>query len=433
MEHRRGIRTEAATGRAARPAPDAVRRTVWSRPVALACALLLWALALPASALGASAAVGIDGRLTYTADAGEANTVAVDVSGSDYVVTDTGTGVQVTPGNGCAPGAGPNQVSCPSMGVTAISVDLGDQNDSVTIAPAITTATSLLGGPGNDVLRGGGGSDSFDGGDGDDQISSRDGVSEQIVCGADFDTVEADSNSAVTDTIADDCEQVTPAVRIDAGPEGTIDTTFATFEFSSPEAGATFECSLDEAPFVACSSPATVARLSEGPHIFAVSAVDQLGNRGTQAARSFTVALPGPPPPPGPTIVSSASGTFPVATPARRLVSFVLIAGRTIKVSRKRRAAIRLNCSGTRDCEGVLQLVTARRVRVGKHRRVVTLATARFRIRAPKSGNVKIRLSKRKYRLVRRMRTVKATIRVMDRDSAGRRRTSERDVVLRAR
>lgn len=45
----------------------------------------------------------------------------------------------------------------------------------------------------------------------------------------------------------------------------------ATFVFSSPTAGATFECQLDAGAFLPCSSPHLV-RVGKGKHTFAVRA-----------------------------------------------------------------------------------------------------------------------------------------------------------------
>ncbi|HEX8704420.1 MAG TPA: Ig-like domain-containing protein [Myxococcaceae bacterium] len=66
----------------------------------------------------------------------------------------------------------------------------------------------------------------------------------------------------------------------------------ATFAFSANETGATFECSLDEAAFSACSSPMKYGSLAEGPHSFRVRAGDAVGNwEATVALHAWTVDL----------------------------------------------------------------------------------------------------------------------------------------------
>jgi hypothetical protein len=82
----------------------------------------------------------------------------------------------------------------------------------------------------------------------------------------------------------------TPATRtwtVDAtGPDTTIltsptsPTNDATgdFTFSSPEATATFQCSVDNAAFTTCTTPFTTAPLAAGTHDFRVRAVDTAGN-----------------------------------------------------------------------------------------------------------------------------------------------------------
>jgi hypothetical protein len=87
-------------------------------------------------------------------------------------------------------------------------------------------------------------------------------------------------------------ETIAPRVTITAGPaQGAviIDPT-PTFKFTSNEAGSTFLCKLDAKPFLACASPYTPkAALSNGPHTFAVRAVDAAGNASVIVKRSFTV------------------------------------------------------------------------------------------------------------------------------------------------
>jgi hypothetical protein len=94
-----------------------------------------------------------------------------------------------------------------------------------------------------------------------------------------------------------------PTTSIDSGPsEGeVIDRRNVTFAFSGapPATIASFECSLDDGPFRSCASPHEIEGLANGPHTFAVRAVDVDGDRDPAgASRSFTVNVPGPPPPP---------------------------------------------------------------------------------------------------------------------------------------
>jgi hypothetical protein len=68
----------------------------------------------------------------------------------------------------------------------------------------------------------------------------------------------------------------------------------ATFEFTSPEAGVTFECSLDGAAFTPCTSPSTFTDLPDGEHTFRVRARDPAGNVDpTPASYTWTVGSGG--------------------------------------------------------------------------------------------------------------------------------------------
>ncbi len=60
--------------------------------------------------------------------------------------------------------------------------------------------------------------------------------------------------------------------------------TSAKFSLAATEPGAAFECSLDEAPFVACSSPVNYENLVGGGHSFKVRATDIAGNTGPASA-----------------------------------------------------------------------------------------------------------------------------------------------------
>lgn len=79
-------------------------------------------------------------------------------------------------------------------------------------------------------------------------------------------------------TFAWTVDTTAPDTTIDAAPDLVSSSSDATFVFSSNEAGASFECSIDSSPFAACPSPSTFAGLSDGTHAFRVRAVDAAGN-----------------------------------------------------------------------------------------------------------------------------------------------------------
>ncbi len=96
-----------------------------------------------------------------------------------------------------------------------------------------------------------------------------------------------------------------PDTTIDSGPSGTVTSRSATFTFSSADATATFECSLDGGGFAACASPDTRSGLGDGSHTFSVQAVNAAGADPTPASRTWTVDTA----PPNTTIDSGPSGT----------------------------------------------------------------------------------------------------------------------------
>lgn len=74
-----------------------------------------------------------------------------------------------------------------------------------------------------------------------------------------------------------------PDTSIDSGPTGVVSGAVS-IAFSSPEAGATFECSLDAAAFAACTSPQQLTP-TLGNHTFQVRAKDALGNADASPAQ----------------------------------------------------------------------------------------------------------------------------------------------------
>jgi hypothetical protein len=76
----------------------------------------------------------------------------------------------------------------------------------------------------------------------------------------------------------------------DSSTTGTVSTSTAMFEFSSTEAGSSFECRVDGGVYLQCSSPHTLLGVEDGTHTFEVRAVDSASNVDpTPASRTWTV------------------------------------------------------------------------------------------------------------------------------------------------
>jgi Bacterial Ig-like domain len=67
-------------------------------------------------------------------------------------------------------------------------------------------------------------------------------------------------------------------------PPANTQSSGATFDLGSNEPGSTFECRLDGALFVSCTTPASYAGLGDGTHTFDVRATDPVGNLDTSPA-----------------------------------------------------------------------------------------------------------------------------------------------------
>jgi hypothetical protein len=90
-------------------------------------------------------------------------------------------------------------------------------------------------------------------------------------------------------------DTVAPQVIFDAAPAGEDNATEALIAFHSSEPeGATFQCSLDAAPVVDCSSPHSLVGLAPGPHSFSVQTTDRAGNTSVPATVTWAVGTAAP-------------------------------------------------------------------------------------------------------------------------------------------
>jgi subtilisin len=76
-----------------------------------------------------------------------------------------------------------------------------------------------------------------------------------------------------------------PSTTLTSGPGAVTKNTTPTFEFTSDDPGASFQCRVDEAAWAACTSPHRTAQLALGSHTFEVRARDAAGNLDATPAR----------------------------------------------------------------------------------------------------------------------------------------------------
>ncbi|MFL5357615.1 Ig-like domain-containing protein, partial [Archangium sp.] len=100
---------------------------------------------------------------------------------------------------------------------------------------------------------------------------------------------DAASNGSDLATVSFMVDATVPETTLGQTPSDPSTSSSTTFTFSSNETGAGFECSVDDAAFTACTSPATFT-LSDGQHTFQVRARDLAGNvDATPASFSWTL------------------------------------------------------------------------------------------------------------------------------------------------
>ncbi|MEZ5061234.1 MAG: Ig-like domain-containing protein [Solirubrobacterales bacterium] len=87
-----------------------------------------------------------------------------------------------------------------------------------------------------------------------------------------------------------------PETSLDLGPVSPTNDPHPSFQFSSGEGSATFECRLDGGTWESCSSPHQYGTsLTDGSHTFDVRALDAAGNAdATPASTTFTVDTDAP-------------------------------------------------------------------------------------------------------------------------------------------
>jgi outer membrane protein OmpA-like peptidoglycan-associated protein/sugar lactone lactonase YvrE len=114
--------------------------------------------------------------------------------------------------------------------------------------------------------------------------------------------------TAVSDALAIRAALAAPVIT--QGPAALTSAT-ATLAFTG-DAGATFECRLDDAAFAACSSPVSYPGLADGTHRFDVRAVDDEDHRSPTSSSTWTLDRT----PAAPANESAPAATTPTPDPA---------------------------------------------------------------------------------------------------------------------
>ena len=134
----------------------------------------------------------------------------------------------------------------------------------------------------------------------------------------------------------------------------------------------------------------------------------------------------------GPAAVVAPADSRPLQPRRIIIESLVLISGRAVKMSRKGVVSIGLQCAGSLACKGRMTITTAAPVK-RRSRKLERLGSARFSIAANKRKNVKVRFSKSKRSLVKKLKRFKAKVVITEVDHRGNQRISSRVFILRAR
>jgi hypothetical protein len=209
-----------------------------------------------------------------------------------------------------------------------------------------------------------------------------------------------------------------PQTSITSGPTGTVRATSATFAFVTTEGGvgSGFECRLDGAGWAPCTTPVSLAGLSQGSHTFRVRARDRAGNvDGTEAVRTWIVDTAPP--------RSAGSGT-----PAPAAAAVDLAAARRMSLRRFLRGiTARANRAGTIRSRFTIGRRDARKLRSG-----TLFATGRATLSAAGAVRVKPKLTRRARRALRRVRRLRVTITTTFTPASGAKVTT-RDVVVLSR
>jgi hypothetical protein len=227
---------------------------------------------------------------------------------------------------------------------------------------------------------------------------------------------------AVLDNAAANLDQVSIDYTIDTtGPAVTVNDpqvsgTSARVTFSSSAADlGRFECKVDGGAFATCSSPTDLTGLAVGSHTVSVRAFDKLGNEGSTASKSFTIAAPAQSGGGGGT---QGAGNSTVDKTAPR----VTFAATSLRASKRGTVGVKVGCPATEtSCKITVQLMRGKTVAAKK---TVT-------VKGGKTKTVTLQLTKTIRRQLSSHHSLKVTAVLSAKDAAGNQKTTKKSLTLR--
>ncbi|MBJ7353726.1 MAG: hypothetical protein JHC98_02790 [Thermoleophilaceae bacterium] len=142
--------------------------------------------------------------------------------------------------------------------------------------------------------------------------------------------VDAGNNTGASASVSWTVDTVAPsAPSVSSNRTGTVGESTAEITYTPSELGGTLECSLDGAPYAACtSSPIMLTGLADGPHTYSVRQLDDAGNADSASTVAWIVDLTAP----GAPIITSPTGSPHYSATATPVFSGTAEPGSTVKL-----------------------------------------------------------------------------------------------------
>jgi Ca2+-binding RTX toxin-like protein len=429
-----------------------------------ACAALVPA----AGAQAATTSIG-GGVLYYTAAPGEVNNLSITFGNGVYTLHDSGAPT-MTVAPGCSPA--PQEVRCPYGTFKSISVDLGDQNDVENSATLLFTPVTVHGGTGNDTISTGGGADYLDGGPGNDTLDGGwgddtldGGVGADVLRGgpgfdtvtyadrvapisASIDGVANDGEAGEGDNIATDVEGLVGGSAGDTligsnaanvltggagddtisglGGDDTIDGGPGADHIDGGAGADTIKARDGEADTIACGSEVDSVVADSTDSV--AGDCENVDASGGAATGTGSATGPGAAGAPG----SGLPGTV-IQPPAVKIATTVatLSASGDLALTLACPKDVFEGCDGTISLEVDLGGAGAKKLSIARRRKLVKLATRRFKIKAGRRQKVVVHMSRRGKRFFSKHPRAKVLVTVAIKSPTGLTTTTQKITVKR--